>query len=73
MLFLIEEIFPFNDPHKVAVKLTGKIQLKGEAGAYENNYLCIFHFNSEGKILEYQEYFNPLTAAKGFGLLDQIK
>ena len=53
--------------------LKGKIKLKNNAGMYENDYLCLFYFNDQGKILEYHEYFNPLTAAKGFGLLEQIK
>ncbi len=73
MQFPIDEIMPFEDPSRVAVKLTGKIKLKDNAGTYENDYLCIFHFDDAGKILEYHEYFNPLTAARGFGLLDKIK
>jgi ketosteroid isomerase-like protein len=73
MAFPIDEIIPFADPNKVAVKFTGKIKLKNNAGIYKNDYLCIFHFNDQGKILEYYEYFNPITAAKGFGLLDKIK
>ncbi|MGH1362271.1 MAG: nuclear transport factor 2 family protein [Calditrichia bacterium] len=72
MQFPIEEILPFQDPDKIAAKLTGKIKLKGNAAIYENEYLCIFYFDSDGKIMEYYEYFNPLTAARGFGLLDQI-
>ncbi len=73
MQFPIDEILPFEDPNKVAVKFSGKIQLKNNAGTYENDYLCIFHFDEQGKILEYYEYFNPITAARGFGLLDKIK
>jgi len=73
MRFPIEEMLPFNDPNKIAVRVTGKITLQNNAGLYENDYLCIFHFDEQGKILEYHEYFNPLTAAKGFGLLDKIK
>lgn len=73
MQFPIGEILPFEDPNKVAVKFTGKIKLKNNAGTYENDYFCVFHFDEQGKILEYHEYFNPITAARGFGLLDKIK
>lgn len=73
MAFPIEKVMPFEDPSMIAVKLQGKINLKGGAGVYQNDYLCLFHFDASGKILEYHEYFNPLVAAKGFGLLDKIK
>ena len=73
MSFPIDEVMPFENPNQVAVKLQGKIKLKGNAGVYENDYLCLFYFDDQGKILEYHEYFNPLVAAKGFGMLDKIK
>ena len=73
MQFPLEKIMPFEDPHWVAVKFRGKKKKKNNGGFYENDYFCIFQFNEAGEILEYHEYFNPLTAAKGFGLLDKIK
>ena len=42
-------------------------------GFYENNYYSTFTFDEEGKITEYVEIFNPIVAARGFGLLDNIK
>lgn len=73
MAFPIEDIMPFKDPHMIAVKLKGKLKLKGDAGLYQNDYLCLFYFDKQGKIQEYHEYFNPVTAAKGFGLFDKLK
>ena len=70
--FPIDEIMPFEDPNKVAVKFTGKLKLKNSSSYYENDYLFIFYFDEEGKILESYEYFNPIKAAKSFGLLDKI-
>jgi ketosteroid isomerase-like protein len=57
----------------VAVKLTENLHLKNGNGIYQNNYLAIFIFNEQGKILEWIEYYNPITAAKAFGLMDKIK
>ena len=61
------------DPKMVFVKYTGNIQLKNGAGVYSNQYYSTFKFNDEGKIEEYVEIFNPIVAARGFGLLDKIK
>ena len=73
MQFLIEELYAMEDPNIVYVKYTGKIKLKNDAGFYENNYYSTFKFNNEGLITEYVEIFNPIVAARGFGMLDQIK
>lgn len=73
MTFPIEEIYAMEDPNIVFVKYTGNIKLKNNAGVYSNNYYSTFKFNNEGKIIEYVEIFNPITAARGFGLLDKIK
>ncbi|WP_435625746.1 nuclear transport factor 2 family protein [Flagellimonas sp.] len=73
MEFLIEEIYAMEDPSIVFVKYTGKIKLKNNAGYYENYYYSTFKFNEAGEITEYVEIFNPITAARGFGLLDKIK
>ncbi len=73
MQFPIEEIYAMEDPSMVFVKYLGKIKLKNDAGWYENNYYSTFKFDDQGKILEYVEIFNPIVAARGFGMLDQIK
>jgi len=54
------------------VKYQGKIQLKA-GGTYENDYYSTFRFNEDVLIEEYVEIFNPIVAARGFGLMDQIK
>lgn len=72
MQFPIDEIFPMDDPALVLVKFKGIIQLKGNTGFYNNDYLCLFKFNTAGKILEYHEYFNPVTVIRTFGLKDKI-
>ena len=73
MTFPIETIYAMEDPNRIFVKFKGNIKLKKDEGVYSNDYYSTFRFNDEGKILEYVEIFNPITAAKGFGLLDQIK
>lgn len=73
MEFPVEEIHAMEDPSRVFVKFEGKIKLKNDAGWYNNNYYATFSFDAEGKITEYVEIFNPIVAARGFGLLDQIK
>ena len=71
--FPIDEILPFEDPNRVAVKFTGKLNLKNGSGTNENDYFAILSFDEHGKILEWIEYYNPITAAKAFGLMDKIK
>ncbi|HAA14985.1 MAG TPA: nuclear transport factor 2 family protein [Cytophagales bacterium] len=73
MQFPIEQLHAMEDPTMVFVKYQGKIKLKDGAGTYENDYYSTFRFNEEGLITEYLEIFNPIVAARGFGLLDQIK
>ena len=73
MEFPIEELYAMEDPSKVFVKYTGKIKLKEGAGTYENQYYSTFQFDESGLITEYVEILNPIVAARGFGLLDQIK
>lgn len=73
MTFPIHELYAMEDPNIVFVKYTGNIQLKDNAGVYSNDYYSTFKFDEEGKITEYVEIFNPIVAARGFGLLDQIK
>ncbi|WP_461588648.1 nuclear transport factor 2 family protein [Winogradskyella sp.] len=73
MTFPIEELYAMEDPNMVFVKYSGHIKLKNNAGVYSNDYYSTFKFNSEGKITEYVEIFNPIIAARGFGLIDKIK
>ena len=73
MSFPIEEIYTMEDPNMVFVKYKGKIKLKNSAGTYENDYFSTFKFDEEGLITEYVEIFNPIVAARGFGMLDKIK
>jgi ketosteroid isomerase-like protein len=70
--FPITDIMPFEDPNKVAVKLFGKLKFKNKSGYYENNYLFLFYFDENGKIIELHEYFNPLVSAKAFDLMDKL-
>ncbi|KIC38587.1 hypothetical protein RA27_19360 [Ruegeria sp. ANG-R] len=71
MTFPIHEMLDM-EGNGVFVRFTGKIKLKEDAGWYENDYYATFKFNDAGEIIEYVEIFNPVTAAKGFGLLDQL-
>ena len=73
MRFPIDELLATEDPTIVFVRYRGEIQLKDDAGVYENNYYSTFRFNADGKIAEYVEIFDPVVAARGFGVLDQLK
>ncbi|WP_217359325.1 nuclear transport factor 2 family protein [Ruegeria arenilitoris] len=72
MTFPIHEMLDM-EGRAVFVRYTGRIKLKNDAGWYENDYYSTFKFNDAGEITEYVEIFNPVTAAKGFGLLEQLK
>lgn len=72
MEFPIHELYAMEGGDKVFVRYTGRIKLKDGAGWYENEYYSTFKFNDDGEITEYVEVFNPVTAAKGFGLLAQL-
>lgn len=72
MRFPIEEIYAMQDSSVVLVKYRGVIQLKNSTAVYENDYYSIFKFNALGEIVEHQEIFNPIVAARGFGLVDKI-
>lgn len=73
MTFDLHELYAMEDPNIVFVKYTGNIKLKNDSGVYSNNYYSTFKFNDAGEIVEYVEIFNPIIAARGFGLLDKIK
>ena len=72
MAFPIDEIYAMEDPSIVFVRYRGEIKLKDGAGVYANQYHSTFRFDQSGKITEYVEIFNPIVAARGFGLLDRI-
>lgn len=73
MEFPVDEIYAMEDPSMVYVKFAGKIKLNNDAGFYENTYYSTLKFNEAGLITEYVEIFNPIVAARGFGLIDKIK
>ena len=72
MQFPLKELMPLLDENKILATFTGKIKLKDGAGYYNNDYFCLFHFDTEGKIIEYTEIFNPITVVRAFGLKDQV-
>ncbi len=72
MSFHMNELMAMEDPKVIFARYRGEIKLHGDAGVYANDYYSTFRFNEAGKILEYVEIFNPIVAARGFGLLDQI-
>ncbi|MFW9890527.1 MAG: nuclear transport factor 2 family protein [Candidatus Thorarchaeota archaeon] len=71
--FPIEEILPLEDSRRILMKHTGKLEISGGKGTYENDYVAFFSFDEEGRITEWIEYYNPIIAAKAFGLIDKIK
>ena len=73
MTFPIETLYAMEDTNMVFVKYKGNIKLKNGAGTYSNDYYSTFKFDGQGKITEYVEIFNPVVAARGFGLIDNIK
>ncbi len=73
MRFPIDEVLATEDPSVVFVRYRGDITLKDGAGSYRNNYYSTFRFNPMGEIEEYVEVFDPVVAARGFGLLDQLR
>ena len=73
MTFDIQEIYAMEDPNMVFTKYKGHIKLKNNAGVYSNDYYSTFTFDDNGKIKAYEEIFNPIVAARGFGVLDKIK
>jgi ketosteroid isomerase-like protein len=73
MRFIVEYIYATENPNLVFIKYKGKIKLKNGAGVYDNDYYSTFKFNEAGKIIEYVEIFNPIKAARGFGMIDKIK
>lgn len=73
MTFQIEALHAMEDPTVVFARYRDRIKLKNHSGYYENDYYSTFRFNDSGLITEYVEIFNPIVAARAFGLLDKIK
>ncbi len=73
MAFRIDELLATEDPNVIFVRYRGKINLKNAAGVYENYYYSTFRFNTAGEISEYVEIFDPIVAARGFGLLELLR
>ncbi len=73
MRFPIDELLATEDPNIIFVRYRGEITLKGGRGQYNNHYYSTFRFNDAGEITEYVEIFDPVVAARGFGLLDQLR
>jgi ketosteroid isomerase-like protein len=73
MRFPIEELHATEDSNVIFVRYRGEIELKDGAGRYSNQYYSTFRFNEAGEITEYVEIFDPVVAARGFGLLNQLK
>ena len=60
------KIYATEDPDFFFVQFRGKIEIKA-GGTYENDYLGTFRL-SNGRIVEYTEYFNQVVMAKAFGI-----
>ncbi|TYA66025.1 nuclear transport factor 2 family protein [Seonamhaeicola marinus] len=73
MTFPLEYLYAMEDHNMVFVKYKGYIKLKNSSKVYSNEYYSTFKFNRDGQIIEYVEIFNPILAAKGFGLLGEIQ
>lgn len=72
MRFTIDELLATEDPDVVFVRYRGEIDLEGGAGVYRNAYYSTFRFDDAGRITEYVEIFDPVVAAKAFGLLGRL-
>lgn len=73
MRFPIDELLATEDPNVIFVRYRGDIKLKNGAGFYRNTYYSTFRFNDSGEITEYVEIFDPVVAARGLGLLEQLQ
>lgn len=67
--FLIQDIYVDVTKQTAIVRCDAHNIIKGVAERYDNTFVCIFVFNDEGKIKEYYEYFNPITAGVTNGQL----
>lgn len=65
--FPIREVW--SDGDTVLVRFDGACVPKGGGPTYRNSYLSIFKFDAADKVVEYAEYFDPIPAGVGFGLM----
>jgi uncharacterized protein len=65
MKYYMQSIRTTDDPNVIVVEFKGSISLKS-GGRYDNFYVGIFSFNSDGKLSQYTEYFDPFVLLKGF-------
>ncbi|NRA28843.1 MAG: nuclear transport factor 2 family protein [Parvularculaceae bacterium] len=73
MRFPIEQLMALEDPNIVFVRYRGELVLPDGAGVYQNQYFSTFRFNADGQITEYVEIFDPVVAARSFGLLEELR
>jgi ketosteroid isomerase-like protein/dienelactone hydrolase len=59
------EITPMQDPERFVVRYTGEIGLK-DGGRYDNTYVGLFTVR-DGRIREFEEFFNPVVLEQAFG------
>ncbi|GAB4460607.1 MAG: hypothetical protein OHK0029_24890 [Armatimonadaceae bacterium] len=65
MRFPIRRMMMAQEPGVVIAEYDGSIGLKS-GGRYDNRYVGIFTFNSEGNLQHFTEYFDPYTLIQGF-------
>ncbi|MCT4615948.1 MAG: nuclear transport factor 2 family protein [Marinifilaceae bacterium] len=70
--FIINNIRSVEDDFNILIECKGRIELPNHQGWYENDYYLMFKFNNQSKIVQYDEIFNPIVAARAFGLVDKI-
>jgi ketosteroid isomerase-like protein len=68
--FTIHETFIDRDSDTVIARFDSDNVMKGGGRRYQNTYVCIFKFDSEGKIREYREYFDPIVTGTTYGLAE---
>ncbi len=67
--FPILEMYADETGNIVTIRFDSHNIVKDRKDRYDNTYVCIFKFNDQGKIKEYFEYFNPITAGITWGML----
>jgi len=55
------------NPNVVHARFRGEIKLVDSGKNYNNEYVGIFEFNNDGKLVRYTEYFNPTVLLETFG------
>jgi len=65
MRYTDREFFTTHDPRVIFVRFHGDLKLKGQDKKYDNDYLNIFVFDVDGRIVRDIEHFNPLVLMEG--------